>query len=79
MEGTEIPVIHIRAFGTQTPWTTHQDVDVRVAYDGFIDIGEKLAVADNGNVKIAEPGDEVIGIAMETRGPPWCICIREEH
>ena len=79
MEGTERAVIHIRAFGTKTPWTTHQDVEVRVPYDGFIDIGEKLAVAANGNVKIAEPGDEVIGIAMETTGPPWCILIREEY
>jgi len=57
-----------------------QDTEVRVEHEPnqVISIGEKLAISDNGLIKLAEPGDTVIGVAMEAVSPMWCLWIKEE-
>lgn len=81
MEGTERALIHIKVFATPHRMVLSHDTEVRVGLESnyAIEIGEKLAVSDNGLIKLAEPGDTVIGVAMETISPAWCIWIREEY
>lgn len=55
--------------------------DVLVDFYEFVDIGEDLAVGEDGKLRKAGPGDVVVGRAAETF-KPWpegCVAVVEER